>query len=545
MRRLTSAQYRNTLTDMLLLAFKGDSAKAKAVLAELGGALKDLPADKREIVPQDHHGSFRRLDQAIAQVHTDVAFDVAFLTGNALTQPSHAATVTGSCATDADASNDESCLQGFISKFGRWALRRPLSPSETEYYRSQYGASAKADLRNYASLMAAFLVAPQFVFQVELGGDPVDERENTYSIRGFELASRLSYALWDSMPDEALFAAAKSGELDTQAGLEAQVDRMLSDPRTRTTMNDFFEDWLKLEAVPKLESRNSEPLFRAFAGKNLPSPSLREHMIEEVTTLLDHTVMSGEGTVSDVFLDERVFVKHADLAAIYGVQPWDGQSEPALFPQGERPGLLTRAAFHAFGGSSTRPVMKGLFVRRAILCDELPGPPDDAVGFDPSPTAALSTRQAVEALTEDPKSSCVSCHRAMLNPIGYVTENIDALGRLRAEEVLFDEAGTEKNRVPVNTLAAPQVVLNDMTEVDSAGQLAELVVESGKPQACLARQYFRFTFGRWEDPKNDGCTLERLRRSISGDRPAIQIVREMMLTPAFRERVIPSTEATR
>jgi hypothetical protein len=111
--------------------------------------------------------------------------------------------------------------------------------------------------------------------------------------------------------------------------------------------------------------------------------------------------------------------------------------------------------------------------------------------------------------------------------------------------VLFDEAGTEKNRVPVNTLAAPQVVLNDMTEVDSAGQLAELVVESGKPQACLARQYFRFTFGRWEDPKNDGCTLERLRRSISGDRPAIQIVREMMLTPAFRERVIPSTEATR
>jgi hypothetical protein len=538
--RLTTAQYRNTVRELIARVLPDDAAAVKAVNASVASLLDRMPEDQRVVTAEDHSGTYRRLDQDIEQPHVDAAFEVARALGAELTRTGVLGKAVGACAVDTDTQNDDACLTDFIQRFGLLALRRPPTAAEVAHYKAIAAGTGAAA---YADVIGALLMAPQFVFRMESGAAPISGQPETFALTAYELASRLSYQFWDTMPDAALFEAARSGALETPAGLGAQVDRMLADPRARPVLRGFFQDWLKLDALPQLEDRNQEPIFKAFAGPNLPTPALRGQMIDEVLTLSEQVALdreAREGSLARLLLDERVFVRGPELAAIYGVRPWDGKAVPALFPAGERVGLLSRAAFHAFGSANTRPVMKGVFVRQAILCDELPPPPDDAAAAgEPELSTTLSTREVVEAITEAPGSACAACHSTMLNGIGFATEDIDALGRLRREQTLFDEAGKVLGRAPVDTRARPQIVFGDTSEVSGAAALARKIVDSGKAEACAARQYFRFTFARWERLPADGCVLEALRRKAVGAQPLAGMLREVALLPAFGRRFIP------
>ena len=145
LRRLTMTQYRNTIAD--LVTWSVGASAAGAVLAELATPLGGLPDDHREAVPQDLHGSYRRLDQSLQQIHVDATYDVAVAAGAALTTAARLGTVVGSCATDTSTTNDAACLDAFVRRFGARALRRPLASDEVDFYKSVYGPSATASRR--------------------------------------------------------------------------------------------------------------------------------------------------------------------------------------------------------------------------------------------------------------------------------------------------------------------------------------------------------------------------------------------------------------
>ena len=266
--------------------------------------------------------------------------------------------MAGACATDTDPGNDGACLDAFIQKLGGRALRRPLESDELAFYRRLHGASATpSSAAGYADVIAGLLTAPQFLYHVEHGAAAVPGRTAAFALSAHELASRLSYHFWETMPDGRCWpppAPARS----PPPGYRAQVDRLFGDARTRPAIESFLRDWLKLDDMAPLDARNADPVFRAFAAADLPRASLQGEMIEDVLGMARHTTWNA-GTFDDLLLGERSFARGADLARLYGVAAWDGTSGRPPSPPASAPGLFTRAAFLATGSPTTRPVDEG------------------------------------------------------------------------------------------------------------------------------------------------------------------------------------------
>jgi hypothetical protein len=175
-------------------------------------------------------------------------------------------------------------------------------------------------------------------------------------------------------------------------------------------------------------------------------------------------------------------------------------------------------------------------LRRRMLCDDIPPPPPGVNAVPPALRPDMTTREVVEELTQKPGTVCIGCHGAVINALGFATENFDALGRLRTAQRLFDANGNEVGQRPVDTHSIPAVEAGDMTASSGAGDLMPLILGSGKAEACLARNYFRFTFARWEDVTTDGCTLEDLRVRLDHGGNLRTLLKEVALSPQFRRR---------
>jgi hypothetical protein len=258
-------------------------------------------------------------------------------------------------------------------------------------------------------------------------------------------------------------------------------------------------------------------------------------MIDEVLDVLTTLSAQDGRSFEALFETQLIAPKTSDLAQIYGVEP---SNTPFEAPNADRPGLFTRAAFLATGSANTRPIQKGVFLRQNILCDEIPPPPANAAATTPDLDPELTTREVVEALTETAGTACQGCHQIYINPLGFATEGYDGLGRVRTEQTLFDDDGNVVGERPIDTSSMPRVNIADDVQVDSAPELMQLMLESGKPQACLARQYFRYSFGRWEDLERDGCALEELRDGLTESGSIAGMLRQVALAPEFRQRTI-------
>jgi len=200
-----------------------------------------------------------------------------------------------------------------------------------------------------------------------------------------------------------------------------------------------------------------------------------------------------------------------------------------------RVGLITRAAYLATGSAGTRPIMKGVFLRTALLCEPIGAPPAEAAANPPELSDSATTRQVVENLTH--VAPCNGCHVYLINPLGFATENFDSLGRTRTEQAFYDEAtGEQLGTAPVDTTTVPMVDGVDETESQGAADLTDLLVASDKPHACFARLYFRFTFGREENLETDGCALKPIDDALDAKQPLVEVLRTVALSPAFRTR---------
>ena len=536
LRKLTATQYKNSLRDLMAKTL-GDETEAMKAWSAVSGAVAKFPAEERERTPKDLHGSFRQLDQDLQQSHVDVTYDIATQIGTQLSQAPRLAKLAGACATDGNAANDAACVTDFVKSFGERALRRPLETSEVDFYKGFYGTSTGIDPLGFTDIIAGFLTAPQFLYMVEHGDKAVPSKADLYQLGPYELASRLSYHFLQSMPDDALWAAAKSGSLNDSVEYEKQVDRLMGDSRARKSSEEFFTDYLKVADLPAMDALNDRKDYKALAGTLAVTNMLKTNMINDAVDMFQYYTWDKEGGVKDLMTSELSFAKTADMASIYGVSPWNGQGSPPSLPAGERPGFLTRAAFLATGLVNTRPIMKGVHIRNSVLCDEIPPPPPGA-GNTPVDTTNRTTRQAVELITQQAGTNCKGCHESQINGLGFATENFDSLGRIRKQEVQFDNTGKELRKLDIDTKAIPRVFDEDTREVSGPRELMDRIVESGKAQACFARNYFRFTFARWEDETNDACALEKLRVSLNDGGSLKKMLRTVALASEFKQRKI-------
>jgi hypothetical protein len=304
------------------------------------------------------------------------------------------------------------------------AFRRPFEPGEAEDLRRLYGDLRGQGLAHEESLrltLARVLVAPAFLYRVEK--PPAGKAQQP--VAGFELASRLSYFLWSSLPDEELLKAAASGGLRDEEVLLAQTRRMLANAKTRRLATEFAAQWLQIYQFDQHDEK-SERHFPEFAG-------MRSAMYEESVRFFADLFQEG-GSLLDVLDANHTFLND-DLArhyAIPGVEGSQWRRVDGVRAYG-RGGILTLAATLAkqSGASRTSPILRGNWLCEVVLGEKLPRPPKNVPVLAETPPEGLTERQLIEKHRSDP--ACAKCH-VRIDPLGFALENFDAIGRRREKD---------------------------------------------------------------------------------------------------------------
>lgn len=498
--KLSTVQYRNTVRD--LFAQSGlDELPQNAELA-LG------------LVPDDSLGdSFRGLDPRVSAAHVQGYLDVGIAVGDALAEnPESLEQLVGPCALEATLSDD--CARDFLERFLTLAYRRPVGTAEVDSYLelNDGGVAPGEALRD---MVVVALSSPRFVYHFEIDGTASSSNSDLLQLTSYEIASRLSYTFWQTMPDAELFAAAEDGSLATEAGFEAQLERVFQDARTRQTLWQFWNEWLKLEKFTGFES--SRPAFEALAADTAIGEEGHDYyadMVQELHDLTEVLTFERTTTVEELLTTNLSVTRSEDLAALYGVEPYSGEGDFPTLPEGTRAGLFQRAAVLVSNLEQTNPFHRGAFVRRTLLCDALPQPDPNSLppgSLDPPPLdTAQTTRERFQAKVEG-NSLCQTCHGGF-SDIGYVLEAFDSLGRHRTTENVYDvQTGELLAELPIDTTAVARITGDDDAEVTGPVELAERMVSSQKVEACLAQNYFSYALRRVaESGSGDECQLQDL-----------------------------------
>lgn len=290
---------------------------------------------------------------------------------------------------DPEVVGERECALAFIDVFGRRAWRRPLTPDELARLAVVYDEAWAMDAAPFADgvtlVLEALLQSPNFLYRVEVG-TPHPTRPGIQVLDGYEVASRLSYLLWQSMPDDLLFDAASRDALKTPADLEAQAWRMLDDPRAREGLWSFFEQWLRLDEVAGLEKDLRD--FPFFNG------DLKDMLHEESRRFIEAVVWEPDLDMRDFFAGSFTFLNDR-LAWLYGIDGVEGpEFRRVELDPAQRAGVLTQGALMAVTAKSriTSPVRRGVFLREQILCHALPPPPPNVPVIAPDPDPNLTTR---------------------------------------------------------------------------------------------------------------------------------------------------------
>src|SRR5450432_327779 len=483
--KLSTVQYRNTVRD--LLAAVGANAALPSVQAPLAS------------VPDDSLGEgFRGLDNRTALEHVQGYFDVGVALGDAVAKdPALLTAVAGDCAAAATLS--DACVNGFLDRFVRLVYRKPLTDADRQDYQT-LNDGKRTPAEAVRAMIVVAMSSPRLVNQLEIDGTPVGSEQDRLQLTAYEIASRLSYTFWQTLPDAQLFAAADDGSLATDAGFSAQLARVFADPRTHDTLWQFWNEWLGFEKFTGFETER--PAFKALAaGEAIGQPGHDYYgdMVQEMHDLTDLFTFGRDSTMADLLTTDLSLTKSADLAHLYGVAPWSGTGDYPTLPAGRRTGLFQRAALLVSNLEGTNPFHRGALVRRSLLCDALPQPDPNALppgSLDPPPfDPNQTTRQRYQAKIEG-NSLCTTCHSSFAS-IGYVLESFDALGRYRTTETVFDaETGAKLAELPIDSSADTHIDPMDTTPTSNAAELNQKLIDSQKVEACFAQKYFQYAARR-------------------------------------------------
>jgi hypothetical protein len=394
------------------------------------------------------------------------------------------------------------CRDQFITAFGRRAYRRPLSEAEQARFQSLFdsGAEFAVDGDTFRAgvqlVVEAALQSPNFLYRVERGSGTVEPEGERIS--GYDAASRLSFLIWGQGPDAELLDAAESGALSTSDGISAHAERLALDPRARERVLDFHSRWLALDALPGASKDAA-----AFPDY---SPELVTSMHAEVERFVEDIALNGDGALISLFTAPYGFAD-ARLAALYGLPGTFGAELTRVDygPDSPRAGLLTQAGFlsnHSSSNNGTSPILRGVFVLRRLLCQAIPDPPPNAQSTQPppSPVPLVTTRDYYAWKTS--MDACQGCH-TFINPVGFAFEDFDGIGRHRTTEA----------DAPIDASGVLQLS-GEALVFEGGKQLATALAASPEAQACYARNWLRYAWGR-ADTESDLRTLTQLRLGLA------------------------------
>ena len=363
--------------------------------------------------------------------------------------------------------------------------------------------------------LTGVLISPFFLYKIEFDPNPLSgpvRRLNPY-----ELATRLSYSLWSTMPDATLSAAADAGQLATDDQVTAQITRMLADPRANTLLDNFSAKWLDFVS---LDSHDVDPtIFPSY------SSAVEASMKAEARRYMQEFLQNPLNVAR--ILDSRFTFIDANLATFYGLTRPGATNATDLIKVDttgtQRQGLLTLGAFLTTTSYANRtsPVRRGQYVFQRLLCDDVPAPPPNVPQLSEMVVVGQTLRQRMEAHRAN--SACATCH-SLMDPIGFGLENYDGVGAYRTTDsgAMVDSSG----------------VLPDGTAFNGAVQLGGILAKDARLPQCVTQKFMIFAIGRLLNQPNDGAWIGYLTaRAQATDGSLASIIRTVLLSDAFRSRL--------
>ncbi len=498
LRRLTKFEYANSVKNLLGV----DPAPAN-----------DLPADEVTDGFNNNAGVL-----TVSSLHAEKYVLVSEALAKAAVT-SNLTAVTGSCSTTSK--GEDACAMEFATNFGRRAFRRPTTAEDRAVLMAAYtaGKTGGSYAEGIEVMIRAALQSAHFLYRLEMTSPT--STAAMVPLSQYELATRLSYLVWASGPDDALLDAAGRNELATKEAVAAKARAMLDDPKARIAITDFYKQWIGTSRLDTMTK--SATLFPSY------SSAVRDGMKLETPAFIEYVLWTGDHKLSTLLTSPISFVNNA-LAPIYGVAAPSGSNattaKMVTLPAAQgRSGILTQAGFLAVQAhpDQTSPVLRGKFVRTAMMCQPPPAPPMDVNITVPAPGSGKTARERFAAhLTAG--TSCMTCHQ-MMDPVGLTFESFDAIGAYRTAEngVTIDLSG--------NVVGARDAGLNGA--FTGVRELGTKLAASDQVRDCVATQWFRFSVGRGEDAP-DGCSLTTLQDSFGASGGDLrELVVAMTQTDAF------------
>lgn len=386
----------------------------------------------------------------------------------------------------------------FCRRFAERAFRRPLDDEQAKFFIGNHFADGVALDEAVKKSLLLVLKSPRFLY-LGVGGAGNDS---------YALAARVSYALWDSLPDQRLIDLAKKNELNKREVLSKEVERMIADPRTATKLRAYFHRWLKVDDLHGLHKEDGK--FPGFDDTFIVD------LRASLDLTIDEVIIDPASDYRRFFTDKGVWM-NGRMAKFYGVdKPADTPFEKITFDQQPRAGVLTHPLLMAgFAYSNlTSPIHRGVFVSRNLLGRRLRSPPDSITPESPHLSPKLTTRERVTKQTRP--VSCQSCHD-MINPLGFAMEHFDTVGRYRA-----DEGGK-----PVDATGAYMRADAELAKFTTASDLGNFLAESREAHSAFVERLFKDTikqpimaYGANEKERlrqffsDNGCNIRKLLGEI-------------------------------
>ncbi len=497
-RRLTRLEYAATIRDLL----------GEDVVAGLD-AVKTFPADQT-VLGFDNNVSGLTVTTTLAEQYMLVAEKLSLAAAPK-------AKMLAGCDATPQVMAESMCARKLVERLGRRAFRRPLHEDEVTMLLAAFAARPEPTFESGAqTVIQLVLQSPWFLYRAADGSIPTD-KPGLMRLDSHEIASRLSYLLWGTMPDDALFAIADAGKLGTKEEIALEARRMMNDPRAKVAVANFHRQWLELDALEEIPK--DAKVYPEF------DDVLRADLRTETATFVDH-VFWKEGGMETLFTAPYTFA-NANLARVYGLAAPSGSGFLQVnVDASKRVGLLGQPSvlsLHAIAYESS-PIYRGKFVRERLLCHDLPPPPESIEVVPPEVDPTKSTRERYSEHSSNP--ACRGCHQLM-DPIGFGFEHYDGMGRYREKE------GTH----PID--AKGELLMTDVDGTyDGAIELSKKLAKSKQVSSCVVTHWFRFAYGRSET-ELDGCSLQSLTKSFAEKGYDMrELVVALTQTDAFRFRKV-------
>ena len=450
--RLSRREYNNTVRDLL-----GDTTSPA----------DDFPDDR------DRAFLFRRSGLVATQDADLLRTTAEGLAMTAIKPPSSVLPCDASAGEDA-------CAAQFITDFGKRAYRRPLSEVESMRLTALYQDARSTQKMTFndaiETLLEAMLQSPAFLYHWESPYEAPKLSGGAVQLGPYDVASRLSYFIWGSMPDQALFDAAASGTLVSDADIAGQAQRMLADAKARDAATAFFREWLEIDQLAPLPKD----------AKTYPdyNDALKAALVGGTEAFTQSVLFDGGGKLETLLSADYTF-SNQTLAKVYGNAATGMTFSKTMLDPSQRLGLLMEPSFLTLAGSpdGSNPVKRGKAVYTKLLCGVLPPPPPNVPPAKPA-TAGGTTRQR---FTEHDQNECAKGCHMLMDPIGYAFEHYDGIGRYR----------TMDNGQPVDSTGTLNIDGVDKSFADSV-ELTKILSTSDTVRSCFAKQWFRFAVARIE-----------------------------------------------